>query len=432
MLERLFRLREHGTTVRIEVQAGITTFFTLAYIIIVNPSILGEAGVPFEGALFATCMAGAVASLLMGFLANYPFAQAPGMGLNAYFTYTVVLGLGVPWQTALGAVFFSGVVFVILTLGRIRALVVDAIPRTLKTATAAGIGLFIAFIGMRNGGLVVANPATFVGLGEIASPGPLLALGGLVLTGALLARGTSSAIIVGILGVTVLSIVLGLTPLPKGVFAVPDAGSTFLALDIRGAIELGLLEVIFVFLFVDLFDTVGTLTGLAEQAGFVTPEGKIPRINRALLTDSSATIVGSLLGTSTVVTYVESAAGISEGGRTGLVAVVVALLFLVAMFFAPLAEMIPAYATAPALIVVGALMLRVAATLPWSDMTEAVPAFVTMIGMPLTFSIANGLALGFISYPLVKLLAGRGREVSLVAYLLAALFLVRYLYLGAE
>lgn len=432
MLERLFRLREHGTTVRIEVQAGITTFLTLAYIIIVNPAILGEAGVPFEGALFATCMAGAVASLLMGFLANYPFAQAPGMGLNAYFTYTVVLGLGVPWQTALGAVFFSGVVFVILTLGRIRALVVDAIPRTLKTATAAGIGLFIAFIGMRNGGLVVANPATFVGLGEIASPGPLLALGGLVLTGALLARGTSSAIIVGILGVTVLSIVLGLTPLPKGVFAVPDAGSTFLALDIRGAIELGLLEVIFVFLFVDLFDTVGTLTGLAEQAGFVTPEGKIPRINRALLTDSSATIVGSLLGTSTVVTYVESAAGISEGGRTGLVAVVVALLFLVAMFFAPLAEMIPAYATAPALIVVGALMLRVAATLPWSDMTEAVPAFVTMIGMPLTFSIANGLALGFISYPLVKLLAGRGREVSLVAYLLAALFLVRYLYLGAE
>lgn len=432
MLERLFRLREHGTTVRIEVQAGITTFLTLAYIIIVNPAILGEAGVPFEGALFATCMAGAVASLLMGFLANYPFAQAPGMGLNAYFTYTVVLGLGVPWQTALGAVFFSGVVFVILTLGRIRALVVDAIPRTLKTATAAGIGLFIAFIGMRNGGLVVANPATFVGLGEIASPGPLLALGGLVLTGALLARGTSSAIIVGILGVTVLSIVLGLTPLPKGVFAVPDAGSTFLALDIRGAIELGLLEVIFVFLFVDLFDTVGTLTGLAEQAGFVTPEGKIPRINRALLTDSSATIVGSLLGTSTVVTYVESAAGISEGGRTGLVAVVVALLFLVAMFFAPLTEMIPAYATAPALIVVGALMLRVAATLPWSDMTEAVPAFVTMIGMPLTFSIANGLALGFISYPLVKLLAGRGREVSLVAYLLAALFLVRYLYLGAE
>jgi AGZA family xanthine/uracil permease-like MFS transporter len=432
MLERLFRLREHGTTVRLEVQAGITTFLTLAYIIIVNPAILGEAGVPFGGALFATCMAGAVASLLMGFLANYPFAQAPGMGLNAYFTYTVVLGLGVPWQTALGAVFISGVVFVILTLGRIRALVVDAIPRTLKTATAAGIGLFIAFIGMRNGGLVVANPATFVGLGEIASPGPLLALGGLVLTAALLARGAKSAIIVGILGVTVLSIVLGLTPLPDGVFAVPDAGSTFLALDIRGAIELGLLEVIFVFLFVDLFDTVGTLTGLAEQAGYVTPEGRIPRINRALLTDSSATIVGSLLGTSTVVTYVESAAGISEGGRTGLVAVVVALLFLVAMFFSPLAEMIPAYATAPALIVVGALMLRVAATLPWSDMTEAVPAFVTMIGMPLTFSIANGLALGFISYPLVKLLAGRGQEVGLVAYLLAALFLVRYIYLGAE
>ena len=431
-LDRFFRIRAAGSTPRIEIEAGITTFLTMAYIIVVNPSVLHSAGVPFEGALFATCVAAAVGSLVMGLVANYPFALAPGMGLNAYFAYAVVKGLGLPWQVALGAVFLSGAAFVVLTLGRIRALVVDAIPRSLKTSTAAGIGLFIAFIGLRNAGVVAPNPSTFVTLGNIASPGTLLSLLGLVLTAALLARGHRSAIILGILGVSAAAIALGLSPMPRGVVSAPDVHSTFLHLDIVGALRLGALEVIFVFLFVDLFDTVGSTVGLAEQAGFVDAQGRIPRINRALMADSTATVVGSLLGTSTVVTYIESAAGISQGGRTGLVAVVVALLFLLAMFFAPIAGAIPGIATAPALVVVGALMMRSARTVAWDDMTEAVPAFLTMIGMPLTFSVANGLALGFISFPLVKVLAGRAREVTWLTYLLAAIFLLRYVYLGAE
>jgi len=430
-LERLFHIRAAGSTPRIEVEAGITTFLTMAYIIVVNPSVLHSAGVPFSGALFATCIAAALGSMVMGLLANYPFALAPGMGLNAYFAYAVVQGMGLHWTVALGAVFLSGVAFVLLTLGRIRALVVDAIPRSLKTATAAGIGLFIAFIGLRNAGVVASSPATFVTLGNLAHPGTLLSIGGLIVTAALLARGNRSAIILGIVGVTVLAMGLRLSPLPTGIVSAPDVLSTVGKLDIRGAIHLGVLEVVFVFLFVDLFDTVGSTVGLAEQAGFVDAEGRIPRINRALMADSVATVAGSLLGTSTVVTYIESAAGISEGGRTGLVAVVVALLFLLATFFSPIAGAIPAIATAPALVVVGALMMRSVRTIAWDDMTEAVPAFLTMIGMPLTFSVANGLALGFISFPLVKLLAGRGREVSWLTYLLAAIFLLRYVWLGA-
>jgi len=431
LLERLFHIRASGSTPRVELEAGLTTFLTMAYIIVVNPSVLHSAGVPFAGALFATCSAAAIGSLVMGLLANYPFALAPGMGLNAYFAYTVVQGLGLPWQVALGAVFLSGVAFVLLTLGRIRALVVDAIPRTLKTSTAAGIGLFIAFIGLRNAGVVAPSRATFVTLGNLASPATLLALLGLIVTAALLARGKRSAIILGIVGITVVAMALRLSPLPTGIVSVPDVHSTVLALDISGAMKLGALEVIFVFLFVDLFDTVGSTVGLAEQAGFVDAEGRIPRINRALMADSAATVVGSLLGTSTVVTYIESAAGISEGGRTGLVAVVVALLFLAAAFFAPVAGAIPGIATAPALVVVGALMMRSARTVAWDDMTEAVPAFLTMIGMPLTFSVANGLALGFISYPIIKVLAGRGREVTWLTYVLAGIFLLRYVWLGA-
>ena len=431
-LERLFHIRAAGSTPRIEIEAGVTTFLTMAYIIVVNPSVLHSAGVPFAGALFATCVAAAVGSLVMGLLANYPFALAPGMGLNAYFAYAVVQGMGLPWPVALGAVFLSGVAFVILTLGRIRALVVDAIPRALKTATAAGIGLFIAFIGLRNAGVVAASPATFVTLGNLASPGTLLALAGLIVTAALLARGNRSAIILGIVGVTAVAMAVGIAPLPTGLVSLPDVHSTVLKLDVGGALKLGALEVIFVFLFVDLFDTVGSTVGLAEQAGFVDAQGRIPRINRALMADSVATVVGSLLGTSTVVTYIESAAGISEGGRTGLVAVVAAVLFLAAVFFAPIAGAIPGIATAPALVVVGALMMRPARTIAWDDMTDAVPAFLTMIGMPLTFSVANGLALGFISYPIIKVLAGRGREVSWLTYALAAIFLLRYVWLGSE
>lgn len=430
MLERIFELRARGTTVRTEIEAGIATFLTMAYIVVVNPLMLSEAGVPFEGALFATCIAAAVATLLMGVLANYPFALAPGMGLNAYFTYAVVGAIGVPWQTALGAVFLSGILFVLLTVGRVRALVVDAIPPSLKSATGAGIGLFVAFLGLRNAGLVVADQATMVSLGNLADAGVLLSVLGLVATAALMARGYRTAILWGILGITVLAIALGVAPMPTGVFAVPDAGSTFLALDIRAALGIGLLDIVFVFLFVDLFDTIGTFMGLAEQGRFLTPDGKIPRVNRALLADSLGTVVGALLGTSTVTTYVESAAGIGEGGRTGLTAVTVAFLFVLAAFAAPLAGAIPAIATAPALVVVGALMMRGATRIPWDDLTEAVPAFLAMIAMPLTFSIANGLALGFITYPLVKVFSGKGREVGALVYVLAGLFLLRYVYLG--
>lgn len=431
MPERWFQLREHGTTTWIEVEAGIATFLTMAYIVAVNPAILADAGVPFEGALFATCMAAAAATLLMGLIANYPFALAPGMGLNAYFAYSVVGGMGVPWQTALGAVFISGVLFVLLTVSRVRALVVDAIPDALKVATAGGIGLFIAFIGLRNGGIVVADEATTVALGDLSSPPVLLALAGLVLTAALLARGWHAAIIVGILGVAGTAMLLGIADVPHAVFAVPDPSGTVLAMDIPAALALGVLDIVFVFLFVDLFDTVGSFMGLARQGGFVDADGRIPRINRALLADSGGTMVGAALGTSTVTTYIESAAGIGAGGRTGLTAVVVALLFAVAAFAAPLAGAIPPYATAPALVLVGAMMMRAVRDVPWPDMTEAVPAFVTMIAMPLTFSIANGLALGFITYPLVKLIAGRGKEVKPLVWVLAALFLVRFLYLGA-
>jgi AGZA family xanthine/uracil permease-like MFS transporter len=431
LLERLFQLRANGTTPRTEIAAGFTTFLTMAYVLAVNPLILHEAGVPLEGALFATAVAAAVGCFLMGFLANYPFATAPGMGLNAYFAYTVVLGMHVPWQTALGAVFLSGVVFLLLTLLRIRELVVRAIPLGLKLATGGGIGLFIAFIGLKNAGVVIASPATLVTVGHLTGLPTLLALGGLVVTGALMARGWKSAVMVGILATAAAAFLLRVAPAPSALLALPDPSGTFLAMDVRGALGLGLLQVVFVFFFVDLFDTVGTIVGLGHQAGYLTPEGELPRAHRALLTDSLATIVGAVLGTSTVTAYIESATGVAEGGRTGLTAVTVGVLFLLALFFSPLAAAIPAVATAPALIVVGSLMLRGALEVRWSDPTEAIPAFLTLLGMPLTFSIANGLALGFITYPLMKLAAGRGREVSPLVYVLGALFVLRYVYLGA-
>ncbi|HEX6747902.1 MAG TPA: NCS2 family permease [Longimicrobium sp.] len=431
-LERAFHLRAHGTTVRTEIEAGLTTFLTMAYVLAVNPLILHQAGVPLQGALFATAVAAAVGCFLMGVLANYPFATAPGMGLNAYFTYAVVLGMHVPWQTALGAVFLSGVVFLVLTLLRIRELVVKAIPLGLKLATGAGIGLFIAFIGLKNAGVVSASQATFVTLGQVTALPTLLAVAGLVVTGALMARGWKSAIMVGILATAAAAYLTGVAKAPSAIVALPDPSGTFLAMDVRGALGLGLLHVVFVFFFVDLFDTVGTVVGLGHQAGFLTPEGDLPKAQRALLTDSIATIVGAVLGTSTVTAYIESATGVAEGGRTGLTAIVVGILFLLAVFLSPLAAGIPAIATAPALIVVGSLMLKGALEIDWEDATEAIPAFLTMLGMPLTFSIANGLALGFITYPVIKLLAGRGREVSPLVYVLAALFVARYWYLGAE
>jgi adenine/guanine/hypoxanthine permease len=431
-LERLFKLSENNTTIRTEIAAGLTTFLTMAYIIFVNPQILSEAGVPFSGALFATCLSAAVGSLMMGLLANYPFALAPGMGLNAYFTYTVVKTMGYDWRVALGAVFISGVAFLILTLARVRAMIVDAIPMTMKTSVAAGIGLFIAFIGLKNAGVIAASPATFVTLGHVTSKPTLLALGGLIVTAALIARGYKTAIIIGVFLVTAVAILLNLSKLPTGALQTPDISSTFMKLDVVGALRLGAFDVIFIFLFVDLFDTIGSLMGLGRQSGYLTPDGKMPRVNRALFADAIATIAGSIFGSSTVVTYIESATGVSEGGRTGLTAVTVAALFVLAMFFAPVAGAIPPIATAPALIIVGALMIGAVTSIKWEDMTEAIPAFLTMLAMPLTFSIANGLALGFIFYPLLKVLTGRWREASPLVYALAVLFVLRYAYLGAE
>jgi AGZA family xanthine/uracil permease-like MFS transporter len=368
----------------------------------------------------------------MGLLANYPFALAPGMGLNAYFAYTVVKTMGYDWRVALGAVFISGVAFLILTLARIRAMIVDAIPMTMKTSVAAGIGLFIAFIGLKNAGVIAASPATFVTLGHVTSKPTLLALGGLIVTAALMARGYRAAIIIGVFLVTAAAILLNLSKSPTSALQTPDVSSTFMKLDLGGALRLGAFDVIFIFLFVDLFDTIGSLMGLGRQAGYLTPDGKMPRVNRALFADAIATIVGSIFGTSTVVTYIESATGVSEGGRTGLTAVTVAALFVLAMFFAPVAGAIPPIATAPALIIVGSLMIGAVTSIKWEDMTEAIPAFLTMLAMPLTFSIANGLALGFIFYPLLKVLTGRWREASPLVYVLAGLFVLRYVYLGAE
>lgn len=431
-LERLFKLSENKTNVRTEIAAGVTTFLTMAYIIAVNPGILKEAGVPFTGAMFATCIAAATGTLLMGLVANYPFALAPGMGINAYFTYTLVLGMNYNWKTALGAVFLSGLVFLALTFLRVRAMIVDAIPATLKTAVAGGIGMFIAFIGLKNAGLIAASPATFVTLGKIVSAPALLALSGLVITAMLLARRVKGAIIIGIAVVTITAMLLGFAQRPTALVQKPDWTSTVWQFDLRGALSLGLLDVIFVFLFVDMFDTIGSLMGLGRQAGYLTPEGKMPRINQALFADAAATTIGATLGTSTVTTYIESATGVSEGGRTGLTAVVVAALFVLAAFFAPLAGAIPPFATAPALIIVGALMIGVVAEIKWDDITETLPAFLTILAMPLTFSIANGLALGFIFYPLLKVLTGRWREASPLVYVLAALFVLRYVYLSTE
>ncbi len=403
---------------------------TMAYIVVVNPQILAQAGVPAEGVVFATCISAAVATLVMGLYANYPIAMAPGMSLNAYFTYSVCLGMHIPWQTALGVVFLSGVLFVLLTVTRVREQIVNGIPNGLKHSTAAGIGLFIAFVGLRNAKLVVANPATFVSIGNFSQPEVQIACIGIVLTLALMARKVTGAILLGILGTTGIGFVKGFAHWPSSLIALPHPGSTLLQLDLRGALHLGLLEIIFAFLFVDLFDNVGTLVGVCEQAGFVV-DGKIPRVGRVLLADGIGTIFGSLTGTSTVTSYIESAAGIAAGARTGLSNIFVAGLFLLALFFAPIAVAIPAFATAPALILVGALMTQSIAHVEWGDFTEAFPAFLTMLAMPLTFSIATGLSLGVIAYTIVKIAAGKYREVSAVMWILTGLFILRYVYLAA-
>ena len=431
MLERIFHLSENGTTVRRELLGGLTTFMAMSYVVVVNPRILGEAGMPVEGVLFATCVSAALATLVMGLWANYPIALAPGMSLNAYFTYSIVLGRGVPWQTALGVVFLSGALFLILTLTNIREHIVNDIPDCLKHGTAAGIGFFIAFVGLRNAKIIVANSATFVGMGKSSDPQVRLAALGLIVIAILMSRKVGGAILIGIVAIALAGIPLGLTHMPTHIFSLPRPGGTFLKLDFRSAVKLGLLELMFVFFFVDLFDNVGTLVGVCEQGGFLV-NGKFPRASRALLADAFGTMAGALTGTSTVTSYIESAAGVAAGARTGLGNVLIAALFIVSMFCAPLVAAVPNYATAPALILVGALMCASLAKIDWNDFTEAFPAFITLVATPLTFSIATGLSLGLLSYTFIKIGTRKIKEISPLIWVLSALFLLRFAFLGAE
>jgi AGZA family xanthine/uracil permease-like MFS transporter len=404
----------------------------MAYIVFVNPSILKDAGMPLAAVFAATCIAAAIGSLMMGAFARYPIALAPGMGLNAYFTYSVVKGMGVPWETALGAVFLSGVVFLLLTLLGIRKWIVAAIPGELYSSLGAGIGLFIAFIGLRNAGLIKANAATLVSIGNLRDPNTALALFGILAIAALQAWRVRAAILLGILATTGLGAAVGLVHYEPQNYGWNDISATWLHLNIRAAMGFGLLEIVFVFLFVDLFDNVGTLVAVSRKAGLVDKDNRIPRVNRILLSDATATIAGSLLGTTTVVSYVESAAGVAAGGRTGVTSIVTGLMFVVALFVAPLFGAVPSAATAPALVVVGGLMMSSIAEIPWGDECKAFPAFLTLITIPLTFSIANGLALGLTSYALLHLLRGRAREVPWAAYPLALLLMTRFVYMGSR
>ncbi|MFI3247218.1 MAG: NCS2 family permease [Ferrimonas sp.] len=428
MLEKLFKLSEHNTNVRQEVIAGITTFLTMAYIIFVNPAMLADAGMDSGAVFVATCLAAAIGCLMMGFIANYPMALAPGMGLNAFFTYTIVLEMGHQWQTALAAVFCSGVLFMVLSLLKVREWLMNAIPKSLRVGIAGGIGLFLALIGLQNAGIIVGNPATLVGLGNITSFSAVMAALGFVMLIAMVKFQLKAAVMLSILVVTVLALVCGEVQY-QGVLSMPPSlAPTFMQLDFAGVFEVSMLSVIFALLFVDLFDTSGTLMAVAQKADLLDKDGKLPRANRAMLADSTATIAGSILGTSTTTSYVESTAGVSVGGRTGLTAVVVGVLFLACLFFAPLAGMVPAYATTGALLYVAILMLAGLQHLEWDDITEAAPVVITTIMMPLTYSIAHGISIGFITYAAIKLLSGKAKEVSPAVAILALLFTAKFIW----
>ena len=434
-LDSVFNLEEHGTDVKTEIIAGLTTFMTMAYIIAVNPSIVSTIdGIGMQPMIIATALSAAFATLCMAFLANYPFALAPGMGLNAYFTYTIVLKMGLSWQQALGAVFISGLIFLILTLTNIRQMIINAMPMTLKSAVSAGIGLFIAFIGMQNAEVVINSDATLVTIGEMTNPSTMLAILGLIITGLLMAKDFKGSILMGILTTTLIGIPLGVTKVPSTIFKIPSFANwapVFMKADIMGALNEGILTIVFVFLFVDLFDTTGTLVGVSQQAGFLDEDGELPRADRALLSDSIGTMAGSMMGTPTVTTYVESASGVAQGGRTGLTGVVVAICFILSIFFTPIIQIIPSAATAPALIIVGSLMLKNIVKIPWDDIAEALPAFVTIIAMPFTYSIATGISLGFILYPIVKFFHGEGDDLHWMIYVLCVLFILKYIFLGS-
>ena len=424
-LNQFFKLAEHGTTIRTELIAGATTFLTMAYIIFVNPAILGDAGLPKDAAFVATCLAAALGTLIMGLYANYPIGMAPGMGLNAYFAYAVVLGMGVPWRTALGAVFISGCLFLVVSVFKVREHIVNGIPRSLRVAITVGLGLFLALIAMKSAGVVVANPETLVGVGDLHNPHTLMAIFGFLLIVTLDRLRVPGALLIGIATVTALSFFFGGNTF-KGIMSLPPSISpTLFQLDLAGAVSMGLFNVVLVFFLVELFDATGTLMGVASRAGLLV-NGKMERLNKALLADSCAIVAGSVLGTSSTTAYLESAAGVQAGGRTGLTALVVALLFLAALFFAPIAGVVPAYATAPALLFVACLMLRDLVDVDWSDTTESVPAAITALAIPFTYSIAHGIAFGFITYAGLKLLTGRARQVKPVVWIIAIVFLVKY------
>ncbi len=429
-MQKLFKLAEHKTNVRTEILAGITTFMTMAYILVVNPEILSATGMPLESVFTATALAAVIATLVMAFYANYPFALAPGMGLNAFFAFTVVLQMGHSWQFALTAVFLEGLIFIGLTFANIREAIVDSIPISLKHAVSAGIGMFIAFIGLGNAGIVVPYEATFVTLGSVYTGSALVAIIGLFFTGALLAMKVKGALLIGIVGTTILSLPFGLTSLPAAPVSLPPSISPiFLQFEFGKIFTFDMLIVLFTFLFVDMFDTVGTLVGVASKAELLDNKGNLPKAKAALMADAVGTTVGAMLGTSTTTTYVESAAGVAEGGRTGLTALSAAGMFAIALFLSPLFLMVPSAATAPALILVGFFMMSPILKIDFNDYTEGIPAFLTVIMMPLTYSIAEGIAFGVLSYVLLKLFSGRGREVSLVTYIVGFVFLAHFLIL---
>jgi AGZA family xanthine/uracil permease-like MFS transporter len=428
-LARYFKLAEKQTTVKTEILAGLTTFIALAYIIFVNPNILSEAGIPKDAAIASTIWIAALSTMVMGVVANYPVALAPGMGLNAFFAYYVCGTLGLHWTVALGAVFFSGVLFLILTVSHVRQAIINAVPQNLRVAIGVGIGLFIAFIGLKGTGLIVPDKATFIGLGHVTQPTTLLSLFGLVLTGALMARKVQGSILIGIVATTLLSMCLGYSPVPHGISdivstSMPHMGETFGKLDIVGAWNYGIVSIIFTFTVVELFDNMGTLIGLTSKAKLVKPNGEIENLDRALTTDAVGTICSSVFGTSTVTSYIESAAGIAAGGKTGLTAVTVSVCFLIALLFAPLVGLVPGFATAPPLILVGALMMQEVGKINFTDFSDALPAFLTIVMMPLTGSIANGFAFGFVSYAFMKIAVGKYKEVSWIMWLVSLAFVI--------
>ena len=428
-IERYFGIDGQNTTVRTEILAGITTFLTMAYIIFVNPNILADAGMDSGAVFVATCLAAALGCFIMGIYARLPVALAPGMGLNAFFTYGVVLGMGYTWQTALGAVFLSGCIFVLLSLFKIREWVINAIPNSLKQGIVAGIGAFLAFIALKSSGIIVANEATFVSLGDLQQFSPMMAALGFFMIIGLVYRNIPGAVTIGILAVTVIAVLAGQVTFSGVMSMTPPIAPTFMQLDIAGAFDIAMISVIFAFLFVDLFDTSGTLIGVTSKAGLVNEKGDIRNLDKALLADSTATVAGSLLGTSSTTSFVESTAGVAAGGRTGLMAVTVGVLFLLSIFFAPLAGMIPAYATAGAIFYVSVLMLYTLKDIDWEDLTEAAPVAVVLLLTPLTYSIADGISLGFITYTVVKVLTGKFNQVSPAVWVLTIILLGKIVFL---